>query len=70
MENTLKKWWLLQKNKCPICESAITKSKGESGRRTGMTIGRKCVNENCEFKIGVEKFAQIVGDTKQSQIIT
>ena len=62
------KWWLLQKNKCPDCESPIIKVKGESGRRKGMTISRDCTNKDCNFKIGIEKFAEIVGDTRQSQI--
>lgn len=61
-------WWLLQKNKCPDCESEIRKVKGEKGRRTGMTTKRECTNESCDFTIGIEKFAQIVGDVRQKQI--
>ncbi len=62
------KWWLLQKNNCPKCESQIKKSKGTSGPRKGMTIGMKCTNEVCDFKIGIWKFAQIVGDIRQRQV--
>lgn len=49
------KWYLLKSNKCPKCTSYLT----------GTETLLNCSKPNCDFKIGVEKFAQISNEQVQ-----